>query len=172
LWWVWNRLKLIIITDSRFKYISILACICDCWFDHITRLITLSVIKFYCNCKTMWRVNQKLTPISEKEETHCFDQRTVNCSTSNFQETVTVQEKKERKVTDNQRRCRMVQKKSQGTFIRQSFKTEEWFFLYWYLAYTILFLHEMGKIGCEILARTKYEFSTYSLYALISMITK
>ncbi len=141
MWSLWDRLKLNDYNNRLYTYTNdyIWQFLWLCRFDHITRLITLSVIKFYCNCKTLWRVNQKLTPISEKEETHCFDQRTVNCSTSNFQETVTVQEKKERKVTDNQRRCRMVQKKSQGTLVRQSLKTinikfdKEWSFLYWYI---------------------------------------
>ena len=63
------------------------------------------------NCS---RVNQKLKPISEEEKSHCFDQRTVNCSTEVVPEEVVKQERRERKVPDSQRKCKMVQKKADG----------------------------------------------------------
>ena len=62
------------------------------------------------------RVNQKLKPISEEEKSHCFDQRTVNCTTEAVPEEVTKQERRERKVPDSRRKCRMVQKKADGSY--------------------------------------------------------
>ena len=62
-------------------------------------------------------MNQKLKPISEVEKSHCFDQRTVNCSSEVVPEEVQKQERRERKVPDSKRKCRMVQKKADGLLL-------------------------------------------------------
>ena len=61
-----------------------------------------------------FRINQRLVPISEKEESHCFDQRTVNCTTKEYEEQVTEQEERQKNVLSTKKKCSMVQKKSEG----------------------------------------------------------